>query len=145
MRKARRLVRRSPEVRGVGEQAGDLRGVEARARRGRRPALWRRAGGGGTGVRGLGRGPGGLPCKLGHQPVETVEVIAQPLFGVVLRVAQNADRPAVAAGTDGAQQLEVQGTLAQRQDLAAVAVALHVHSVQAERAQVGHASCRAGF
>ena len=89
-------------------------------------------------MRGFGRGPGGLPSSWGNEPVEAVEVIAQPLFGVVLRVAQDADRAVVAAGTDGSQQLEVEGTLAQRQDLAAVAVAFLVHAVNAEGAQVRH-------
>ena len=78
----------------------------ASAERSGRPRL---AGGGGGrhGRARLGRGPGGLALELGHQPVEAVEVVAQPLLGVVHGVAEDADRPAVAAVADGPQQLEV--------------------------------------
>ena len=50
------------------------------------------AAGGGTGVRGFGLRAGGLAVELGHEPVEAVEVVAEPLLGVVLGVAEDADR-----------------------------------------------------
>ena len=105
----------------VGEPGGWLGGI-SRRRWDRCARLWPR--------------PGRLALELGHQPIETVQVIAQPLFGVVLGMAQNADRALVAAGTDGPQQFEVQGTLAQRQDLPAMTVAVLFHPVQAHGTQV---------
>ena len=89
---------------GVGDQGGDLVAASAGAFE---PAAADVGGGGGTGVRGFGRGPGGLPSSWGTQPVEAVEVVAEPLLGVVLGVAEDADRPAVAAVADGPQQLQV--------------------------------------
>ena len=106
----------SPAANGLLE-AG--RGLGAAAVEARACAAWARA--------------GRLAVELGHEPVEAVEVVAQPLLGVVLGVAEDADRPAVAAVADDPQQLEVAGALAQRQDLPAVAVASLVHAVEVDR------------
>ena len=60
-----------------------------------------------------------LAFELGKEPVEAVEVVAKPFLGVVVGVAEDADRTAVAAVDDRSQQLEVERPLAQRQDLPA--------------------------
>ena len=124
---------------GLGDQRGDVAGQVAgcglagRSACGTAAAL--AAGRGGTGVRGFGRRAGRLAVELRHQPVEAVEIVAQPLLGVVLRVAEDADRAAVAAVADDLQQLEVELALAQRQDLPADLVAAGVHAVEVQ----GHA------
>ena len=67
---------------------------------------------------------GRLAVELRDEPVEAVEVVAQPLFGVVLRVAEDADRAAIAAVANRLEQLEVELALAQRQNLCATLLAV---------------------
>ena len=94
-------------------------------------------GGRGAGAR-LGLAAGGLAVELGDEPVEAVEVVLEPLLGVVLGVAEDADRAAVAAVADRLEQVEVERPLAQRQDLPADLVAAAVHAVEVQAQQVGH-------
>src|SRR4051812_9320143 len=69
---------------------------------------------------GFGQGPGlrlradRVAVELGGQPVEAVEVVAQAGLGVVLGMAQDADRAAIAAVPDGPQDREVLVPLPQR-------------------------------
>ena len=53
-----------------------------------------------------------------------------------MRVAEDADRPAIAAVADDPQQLEVARALAQRQDLPPDPVAARVHAVEVHRHEV---------
>ena len=49
---------------------------------------------GGTGVRGVGLGPAGLPSSCGTSQSRPSRLSLEPLLGVVLGVAEDADRPA---------------------------------------------------
>ena len=61
---------------------------------------------------------GRLSVELRDQPIQAVEVVLQPLLGVVLRVADDADRATVAAVDDCFEQLQIEFALAERQDFA---------------------------
>ena len=81
---------------------------------------------------------GGRRCiiELRDEPFQTVEVVEQSAFGVFIGVVEDADRPAVAAGADLAQDLHVLGADAEREDFAAFGVACDVHAVEVEAEQM---------
>ena len=59
------------------------------------------------------------------------------MFGVLLRVVEDADDSGIAAGTHLAQDLEIFGAGADGQDLPAFGVAPYVHAVEIETEQMG--------
>ncbi|MEY5026965.1 MAG: hypothetical protein RLZZ244_2493 [Verrucomicrobiota bacterium] len=70
-------------------------------------------------------------------PSEAVEIVQEPLLGVLAGVVEDSDGAAVAALEDGLKNLDVLGSCADRKDLAAVLVAVHIHAIQVEADQMG--------
>ena len=76
----------------------------------------------------------GSPRLLQHLPSRLAIAIA--LFGVVLRVAENADGSLPATGPDGSKHVELEIAVAQGNDLSTELVALANHAVQIDGEQV---------
>src|SRR5436190_13200887 len=75
----------------------------------------------------VGRARAGLlAVELREEPLQPVEVVREALRGVVLRVAEDANRPGVAAVADRLEQLHVEFAGPERHDLlAGLVAALH--------------------
>ena len=78
---------------------------------------------------------GRLTLELSNQPVEARQVVSQPGAGIEIGVIQDADGPPVAAVANRAQQLQVQFTRAEGQNLLAALVTVGAHAVEIQRIQ----------
>ena len=71
------------------------------------------------------------------EPIESVQVVLESLFGVVAGMAENADGTVVVAVGDDFEELPIQFTLTEREDFYAFFIAVSRHSIQIESEQVG--------
>ena len=68
--------------------------------------------GGAAGARHWSRA-GRFAVELRDEPIEAVEIVLQTVLGIVLRVSEDADPPAIAARANRSQHFEIESALAQ--------------------------------
>ena len=81
-------------------------------------------------------GAGRQIVELRHKVTKPVEIIQQATFGVFHGMIKNTDHAGISASADLTQHLEIFGTGADRQDLAAFGVTPDIHTVEIDAQQM---------